>query len=120
LPRAARIRSRSDFDRVFKAKNRASDANLTVYMGRHAAGLARLGIAAGRRLGNAVVRNRMKRLVREAFRRLRAELPPGTDWVVVPQRPGVSLQAIDESLRYLTRKLLQRAGRVGEKQTPLG
>jgi ribonuclease P protein component len=110
LPKSARIRSRVDFDRVFSQKNRASDVFFTVYLGSNETGLARLGIAAGRRLGNAVARNRIKRLVREAFRRYRAELPPGTDWVVVPRHAAASLQELDASLRHLTRRLIGRAG----------
>lgn len=111
LPRRARIRSRADFSRVFNQRNRAGDGTLTVYLGRNEAGTARLGIAAGRALGKAVVRNRVKRLVREAFRRFRADLPPGTDWVVVPRRADVSLREMDASLRHLAERLLQRAAR---------
>jgi len=43
----------------------------------------RLGITASRRVGNAVERNRAKRVVREAFRRLRQELPAGLELVVI-------------------------------------
>ncbi len=107
LPRSARIRSRVDFDRVFDGKNRASDAVLTLYLARGEAGPARLGISAARRLGGAVTRNRIKRLVREAFRRYRAELPPGTDWVVIPRQAAVSLHQVDASLRRLSRDLLR-------------
>ena len=44
---------------------------------------ARLGVTATRKLGNAVRRNRAKRLVREAFRAVRHQLPQGFDYVVV-------------------------------------
>lgn len=47
----------------------------------------RLGITATRRIGGAVVRNRAKRLVREAFRRLQWNLPAGTDIVVIVRKP---------------------------------
>ncbi|HOB76720.1 MAG TPA: ribonuclease P protein component [Phycisphaerae bacterium] len=108
LPKRARICTRRDFDRVFREKNRASDGLLTVYLGRNEVGMARLGIAAGRALGKAVTRNRIKRLVREAFRRYRTDLPPGTDWIVVPRQAGASLREIDASLRRLTERLLRR------------
>lgn len=105
FPKSARVCSRADFDRAFKGKRRASDALLTVYVAASAGGAARLGISASRRLGGAVVRNRVKRLVREAFRRLRADLPPGTDWVVIPRRGDVSLNELDASLRQLIGRL---------------
>jgi ribonuclease P protein component len=108
LPRSARVRARAEFDRVFKDKNRASDAWLTVYVASGGGGPARLGIAASKRLGNAVVRNRTKRLVRESFRRQRLELPRGTDWVVVPRHGHLTLPELDASLRQLIHRLIGR------------
>ena len=111
LPKSARICARADFDRTFKSKRRASDANLTVYMAANSGAVARLGISASRRLGGAVVRNRIKRLVREAFRRLRNDLPPGTDWVVIPRRGNAGLAELSASLDQLVRELLNPSER---------
>jgi ribonuclease P protein component len=56
-----------------------------------AQGSPRLGITASRRVGNAVVRSRAKRLIREAFRATRSLWPPGIDLVVIVKRaPGES------------------------------
>lgn len=65
------------------------------------AGIARLGIAATRKLGGAVVRNRAKRLIREVFRR--NKLPHGVDVVVVPKREllDASLDALEADYRAL-------------------
>jgi len=46
----------------------------------------RLGVTATKKIGNAVRRNRARRLVREAFRRLRVQLPVGFDYVVVARQ----------------------------------
>ena len=51
-----------------------------------APGSPRLGITASRRVGNAVVRSRAKRLCREAFRATRELWPPGIDLVVIVKR----------------------------------
>jgi ribonuclease P protein component len=112
LPRSARIRSGADFTRIFTRKTRVSDRWLTLYGTTNTTGLPRLGLAVGRRVGNAVRRNRLKRLIREAFRQVRHDLPPGMDYIVVPrsgQDPTVSDLA--GSLLFLGRELARRLNR---------
>ncbi len=107
FPRSARVRAKREFDRLFEQKVRASDRWITLLVGRGPALHARLGIAVGKAVGPAVRRNRRKRLVREAFRRMRQELPAGTDWVVVV-RPGPepTVEQLQQSIRELSRRLL--------------
>lgn len=112
FPRSARILSRSDFDHVFKAGVRSSDGNMTLLMAEGKYPWARLGISISRRFGNAVRRNRAKRLIREAFRMLRSDLSPGTDWVIIPrpQSRMPSLSEFTDSMKYLTSKLMRKRG----------
>jgi ribonuclease P protein component len=87
LPRSARVRSSSEFDAVFKASARVSVGALTAFVKSTSHGTARLGLAISRRAArSAVVRNRIKRLVRESFRHRRHALG-GAD-VVVSARGG--------------------------------
>lgn len=69
----------------------------------------RLGLVVSRKAGNAVVRARWKRCLREAFRLAQHELPAGIDWVALP-RPGATptMSKVQQSLRTLTEKLARR------------
>jgi ribonuclease P protein component len=79
------IRRRVEFQRVYEAGARQHGRLMTVFILPRNDGRTRLGIAATRKLGGAVVRNRAKRLVREVFRQ--HANPPGLDIVVVPRAP---------------------------------
>jgi ribonuclease P protein component len=73
--------------------------------------VGRLGIAATRRFGGAVERNRAKRLIREVFRR--HKITPGFDLVVIPKREllDASLTALEREYRANIERTVQRARR---------
>ncbi|MEM7165922.1 MAG: ribonuclease P protein component [Planctomycetota bacterium] len=83
FPRSSRICKSQDFERVFKQGRRARSSHMHVVAAPNDLDIARLGLAVSRRVGNAVVRNRVKRRIREIFRRNRAALPVA-DLVVIP------------------------------------
>ena len=85
--RRYRIRKSAEFRKVYGRKARASDQCLIVCACENEFDHPRLGLSVSRKVGGAVVRNRWKRLIREAFRLNRFRLPQGTDLVVIP-RPG--------------------------------
>ena len=89
FPPALRIRRGRDFDRVFRSGGRAADALLAVHALPNGGPHPRLGLAVGRKVGGSVVRNRVKRLLREAWRELLPSVPAGQDYVLAA-RPGLA------------------------------
>jgi ribonuclease P protein component len=85
LPREQRLAEREAFDKAFALRASASDERLIVYAVPNGLAYCRLGLRVGRRYGNAVRRNRLKRLLREAFRLNRHLWPTGWDLVVTPR-----------------------------------
>lgn len=85
--KSRRLRNRGEFNRVFEKAQRAKGLYFTILMVPNTSGTSRLGIVASRKLGDAVRRNRAKRVLREVFRRTPA-LPGanGVDIVVIPRR----------------------------------
>src|SRR5438874_7599383 len=91
---AERIRRRAEFQEVYSRGIKAHSRYATVFLLPNELGVGRLGIAATRKLGDAVRRNRAKRLIREVFRR--NKIASGFDVVVVPKR-----ELLDASLTVL-------------------
>jgi ribonuclease P protein component len=90
--RRRRLSRSGDFDRVYREGSSRGNRFLVVYSfvrgEEESLDGARLGISVGRKIGKAVVRNKVKRAVREAFWDLADDLAPGHDYVIVA-RPGV-------------------------------
>jgi ribonuclease P protein component len=114
FPPSLRIRRGRDFDRVFREGGHAGDDLLVVHALPNGGPHPRLGLAVGRGVGGAVVRNRVKRLLREAFRLRRADLPPSHDLVVVAKGkdPGAwTRDAAERSLLALAPRAAERAAK---------
>ena len=113
FPKLMRLRKRSDFLEVqgkgVKVQSR-SFVGLVVVRGNCE---TRLGITTTRRLGNAVVRNRTRRFVREAFRRGYMDLPDGIDLVVIAKKRacGLDAPAVFEDLSALGSKVREAVER---------
>jgi len=93
FPRRLRLTRANDFQQVFKNNFRCADDCLTILVGRKPGDRPRLGFAIGRKqVPTAVARNRLKRLVRESFRKARHRLP-ARDLVIMVRREIVSAKA---------------------------
>jgi len=91
FPKSHRIRSRADFSAVFEPKIRHARGPLVAYARPNNLSHPRLGISMAKAVGTAPRRNRIKRLLREAFRLHQHDWPEGYDLVIVvrPHEPMV-------------------------------
>ena len=87
LPAAARLRRRQEFTDVVRRGSRASRGPLTFHLDPADSGLAKVGFVIGKPVGNAVVRNRLRRRLRHVLAARLASLPAGVR-LVVRARPG--------------------------------
>lgn len=86
FPKRMHLRKRAEFDRVFESGTRVRSRYLVAWVAANSEGRPRVGIAAPRKLGCIARRNRMRRVIREAFRLHQHELQAGVDIVFVPTR----------------------------------
>ena len=108
LRRNERLRRRPEFKRAQDQGVRTRGRYMTLVIHRNSLRVSRLGIIATRRLGNAVRRNRAKRLVREIFRLNKTAL--GLDIVVLPQRelPDAAFTDLQADFRAALRRYVRR------------
>ncbi len=114
-----RINDPATFKRAFERKKSVSDAQMIVYGVENGLDYPRLGISASKRkIRKACDRNRVKRVLREAFRLSKAELPPGIDLIIVPRGPGLTFRQAREALPILARSAARRLGLQAAKAAP--
>ena len=103
-----RLKKGTEFARVIREGRNVSNAWAVLYTLRREQGGLRAGVAAGKRLGKAHVRNRAKRLLREALRRLAPRATDGADLVVIARRRTAegTLEGVERGVR----ELLERCG----------
>ncbi|HXE77921.1 MAG TPA: ribonuclease P protein component [Rhodanobacter sp.] len=91
LPRQARLRRRADFAALKSSRGRLGVRSFQLRYAPNSAGVARLGLAISKQVSRrAVERNRLKRLVRESFRRVRHRLP-AVDLVVMARAQAAGM-----------------------------
>lgn len=95
FPRSVRLLRHADFEEVYKQGRRHFAAHMTVfYLPRQKAGGVRVGFTVGKVLGGAVVRNRMKRRLREAVR-LHGIMPAAMDVVINPKKSLLAAEFVE-------------------------
>ncbi|MBP8128926.1 MAG: ribonuclease P protein component [Candidatus Hydrogenedentes bacterium] len=112
FPRQARLTGKKDFDRVFRDGRKMVGYAFVCYAVRREGQQCRLGVAVSRRVGRAVVRNKIKRRIREYFRTHAPEFAAAMDLVVVA-RPSAAALEYAQSVDVLDR-ILRKGGLVRE------
>lgn len=102
FPKTARLRKSGQFQRVGHKHKRLVGKWIVVDFQLRNQPSSRLGITVTKKFGSAVLRNRFKRITREAFRLSRALLPKGLDIVVKPRT-----EALDASMQQIQQELMQ-------------
>ncbi|TCS95482.1 ribonuclease P protein component [Hazenella coriacea] len=99
-----RLKRRNDFRRVFRAGNSSANRQFVVYVSsRSDDGPPRIGISVSKKVGKAVVRNRIKRTVKEITRHWVPQLKPKTDIVIIARNPVAQMDyhQMESSLRHV-------------------
>jgi ribonuclease P protein component len=117
VQRRRRLSHSRDFDTVYRRGASASTRHLTLYWFAReddATGEPRLGLAVPRAVGSAVVRNKVKRLLRETWRAKLGEVPPGRDYVLVA-RPSLAAPAEARGQNWLAAEVDEVLGKVRDE-----
>jgi ribonuclease P protein component len=102
-----RLKKRKDFRKVFRAGTSVANRQFVLYtFKRMDEDVPRLGISISRKIGKAVVRNRIKRLIKEIVRHWMHQIQPQTDLVLIVRNPvaGLKYNEMESSLRHVMKR----------------
>ena len=114
LPKQQLLRKNGEFQCVYRAGTRLRGKGFAIIYLANTLPWSRLGVSVPRKVGNAVQRNRIKRLLRESFRLHRNQFPANSD-IVITIRPDFSYphqDMLDNALLAITRPVVQVQGNV--------
>ena len=104
-----RVRDTREYTTIYEYQQKAWDRSLLIFAMPNNKEMTRFGLSVSKRHGNAVVRARLKRLIREAFRLEQHALPAGLDMVLIPQKNSqATVDDYRRSIVKLARKLHRR------------
>ena len=110
-----RLRKNSQFSEVYKRHNSFADKYMVMYVRKNSETFNRVGVSVSKKIGNSVVRHRVKRLIKEAFRTSEDMFNSGLDIVFVPRKNAAEMtfEETKKSLMGLaaSHQILQKAGK---------
>jgi ribonuclease P protein component len=107
LPRERVLRAKGEFDGVYRCGQRFRGRGFAIIASPNTLTGSRLGISVQKKTGNAVRRNRIKRLIREVFR-LHQDLFPASSDIIFTVRPGFAVNSLKEMTICVTHAVASR------------
>lgn|SRR5690625_3849465 len=107
MKKAFRIKANKEFQYIFKHGKSFANRQLVIYyMEKQAQTHFRIGLSVGKKIGNAVDRNRIKRYLREAFNEYKDKIKPTFDIIIIARKPSKTMNyhEIKKSLQHLLMK----------------
>lgn len=107
MRRKLRLRNREDYSRVYRGGRSFANGQFVVYWSKQLkAEPFRVGISASKKVGNAVVRNRMRRLVKEIVRHMEEQIVPHIDFILIVRKPATTMSyaELERSIKHVLRK----------------
>lgn len=102
------LKSNSDFRRLYNRGKAVTDPALVIYYSKNRAGICRIGITTSKKIGNAVERNRSRRVIKEAFRKVCPRVMPCYDIVLVARSKTKYLKST--RIEDIMRKIFENEG----------
>lgn len=121
MHRKLRLRNREDFSRIYRGGKSFANGQFVVYWSKQpSAEPFRLGVSASKKIGNAVVRNRMRRMIKEIVRHQANRIAPKTDLILIVRKPAtmMKMKEMEKSVLHVLKKagLLKNISHSNEKQ----
>lgn len=121
MHRKLRLRNREDFSRIYRGGKSFANGQFVVYWSKQpTADPFRLGVSASKKIGNAVVRNRMRRMIKEIVRHQANRIAPKTDFILIVRKPAtkMKMKEMEKSVLHVLKKagLLKNMSHSNEKQ----
>ena len=85
ISKEERIKKKSQFIRIFRSGNRIESEKLRIFYKNNSSGISKFSIVTGKKLGRAVYRNRIKRVIKEVFRKNKEYFGEGINWIFIPR-----------------------------------
>jgi ribonuclease P protein component len=105
--RKLRLRNREDFSRIYRGGKSFANGQFVVYWSKQpSAEPFRLGVSASKKIGNAVVRNRMRRMIKEIVRHQADRIVPRTDFILIVRKPAtlMKMKEMEKSVLHVLKK----------------
>ncbi|CAM4377824.1 ribonuclease P protein component [Paenibacillus endophyticus] len=121
MHRKLRLRNREDFSRIYRGGKSFANGQFVVYWSKQpSADPFRLGVSASKKIGNAVVRNRMRRMIKEIVRHQANRILPRTDFILIVRKPAteMKMKEMEKSVLHVLKKagLLKGTANTKEKR----